>query len=154
MGLLNKILKTDGAEEQKADVNAAAEVKSEKKDKPAVSSEKKAPERKAAVKTNKKVDKRDDERAYKVISHPLITEKATDLAQINKYVFAVPTSANKNEISKTIANIYGVKPLRVNVILKRGKKVRYGRRFGKTKDFKKAIVTLSSEDRIEVYEGV
>lgn len=154
MGLLNKILKTDGTEEEKTDAKPVTEVKSEKKDKPAVSGEKKTPAKKAVVKSNKKATKRDDERAYKVISHPLITEKATDLAQINKYVFAVPTSANKNEISKTIENIYGVKPVRVNVILKRGKKVRYGRRFGKTKDFKKAIVTLSPEDRIEVYEGV
>jgi ribosomal protein L23 len=40
------------------------------------------------------------------------------------------------------------------MIRRRGKKVRYGRKFGKTKDFKKAIVTLSPEDKIEVYEGV
>lgn len=154
MGLLNKILKTDKVEAEKTDVDAVAKVKVEKNDKPAVSSEKKPSVKKAVTKSDKKATKRDDESAYKVISHPLITEKATDLAQINKYVFAVPVNVNKNEISKTIANIYGVKPLRVNVILKRGKKVRYGRRYGKTKDFKKAIVTLSPEDRIEVYEGV
>jgi large subunit ribosomal protein L23 len=154
MGLLNKILKTDNAEEKKADVDSVDKVKVEKKDKPVVSSEKKVAVKKTVSKSDKKAARRDDEKAYKVISHPLITEKATDLAQINKYVFAVPINVNKNEISKTIANIYGVKPLRVNVILKRGKKVRYGRRFGKTKDFKKAIVTLSPEDRIEVYEGV
>ena len=154
MGLLNKILKTDKAEVEKPQVDASSEVKVEKKEKTVASEAKKAPAKKAVVKTDRKATKRDDERAYKVISHPLITEKATDLAQINKYVFAVPVNVNKNEISKTIANIYGVKPLKVNVILKRGKKVRYGRRFGRTKDFKKAIVTLSPEDRIEVYEGV
>ena len=92
MGLLNKILKTDKVEAEKTDVDAVAKVKVEKNDKPAVSSEKKPSVKKAVTKSDKKATKRDDERAYKVISHPLITEKATDLAQINKYVFAVPVN--------------------------------------------------------------
>ena len=35
-----------------------------------------------------------------------------------------------------------------------GKKVRYGRKFGKTKAWKKAIISLATDDKIEIYEGV
>ena len=101
-----------------------------------------------------KVLKKVDVNAYKIISHPHISEKATDLAGFNKYVFIVPKSANKSEIKKTIINIYGIKPLKINIIKKQGKKVRYGRTYGKQADFKKAVVTVSPGEKIEVYEGV
>ena len=150
MGLLNKILKKDekGSKETKTP-EKVADVKVEEV-------EKKVPKAKVRAKSasSKTTKKNEDERAYKLVAYPLITEKATDLAQMNKYVFVVPPEVNRNEIAKTITNIYGVTPIKVNIIKKSGKKVRYGRRFGKTKDFKKAIVTLRSEDRIEVYEGV
>lgn len=115
-----------------------------------VSSEKTA----KPVKKTKKSEKKNDPDAYKMISYPLVTEKATDLVQFGKYVFVVPVSANKQEVTKKIASIYGVTPIKVNIIKKRGKKVRHGRSFGTTKDFKKAIVTVGPEDKIEVYEGV
>lgn len=102
------------------------------------------------VKVNKKVD----HNAFKIISKPLITEKATDLASLNKYCFIVPNEVNKSEVIKTIINVYGVKPVRVNFIKRRGKNVHYGRNYGVTKKVKKAIVTLNSADKIELYEGV
>lgn len=159
MGILNKILsKEEEAQAKKKATEKKAEVKSAPKKAATPKStdvkEKKAAPKAAPKKAADKASKKDDERAYKVISFPLITEKATDLVQLNKYVFVVPKDVNKNEVAKAIRNIYGVKPVQVNIIKKSGKKVRYGRRFGKTKDFKKAIVTLRPEDKIEVYEGV
>jgi len=84
----------------------------------------------------------------------MISEKATDLAQFNKYVFAVPFTVNKMEIKEKIVSIYGVKPIKINIVKKEGKSVRHGRHLGKKKNFKKAIITLAPSDKIEVYEGV
>ncbi len=92
--------------------------------------------------------------AYRILVKPLITEKAANVGTENKYVFAVQSGANKIEIAKAINDVYGVKPTAVNVLSVGGKKVRYGRRFGQRKDWKKAIVTLPAGKTINIYEGV
>lgn len=92
--------------------------------------------------------------AYKVIRKPLVTEKVSGLGALNKYVFAVANQTNKIEVAKAIKEIYGIKPLGVNIIKIQGKKARYGRISGKRKDWKKAIVTLPAGQTIKIYEGV
>lgn len=92
--------------------------------------------------------------AYKVLVKPLVTEKVSNLGVLNKYIFAVALSANKIEVAKAIKEIYGVKPVGVNIINMQGKKARYGRISGRRKDWKKAIVTLPKGETIKVYEGV
>ncbi len=167
MGLIGKIFKKDEKEEKKTvelkstdkvevvvkDENKAVEKEIVKKTPEKKKVEEKKEETKVVVPT-KKVSKRQDSNAYKMIEHPLITEKATDLANMNKYVFVVPVTANKPEVAKAITNIYGVKPTKINIIKKEGKKVRYGRKFGKRKGYKKAIATFAEGDKIEVDEGV
>jgi len=92
--------------------------------------------------------------AHRVIVKPLITEKAAKENSNSKYVFAVNVKTNKIEIAKAIAEIYGVKPVAVNIIKMEGKKVSRGRTNGQRKDWKKAIVTLKKGESIKVYEGV
>jgi len=92
--------------------------------------------------------------AYKVLIKPLVTEKVSNLGALNKYVFAVDSHANKIEIARAIKEIYGIKPVGVNVIKMLGKQARYGRISGKRKDWKKAIVTLPKGESIKIYEGV
>ncbi len=92
--------------------------------------------------------------AYKIIMKPLVTEKVSDLGVLNKYVFAVAKDANKIEVAKAVKEIYGIKPIGVNVIRMGGKKSGYGRISGKRKDWKKAIVTLPKGQTIKIYEGV
>lgn len=92
--------------------------------------------------------------AYKIIIKPLVTEKVSGLGALNKYVFAVAKNANKIEVAKAIEEIYGFKPVGVNVIRMSGKKARYGRISGRRKDWKKAIVTLAPGQTIKIYEGV
>lgn len=92
--------------------------------------------------------------AYKIILKPLITEKVSGLGVLNKYVFAVAKNTNKIEVAKAIKEIYGFKPVGVNVIRMSGKKARYGRISGRRKDWKKAIVTLAPGQIIKIYEGV
>jgi large subunit ribosomal protein L23 len=102
----------------------------------------------------KGVKKEETGDAYRILIKPLITEKATNLSSENKYVFEVRGKANKLEIKKAIKNVYGVEPINVNIVNVSGKSVRFGRTSGRTKDRKKAIVTLKEGDKIEVYEGV
>ncbi len=84
-----------------------------------------------------------------ILLRPIITEKATDQEVRGCYIFEVNSKANKISIKKVIEQIYGVKPLRVNIIRVRGKRVRYGRSTGKTKAWKKALVFLKKGDKIE-----
>lgn len=103
--------------------------------------------------TKKKVDS-NYKGAYRILIKPLVTEKATDLGSLNKYVFLISDKANKLEVKKAIYSVYGVKPEAVNIVKIEGKRVRRGRITGKRKDIKKAIVSLKAGDSIQVYEGV
>jgi len=92
--------------------------------------------------------------AYKNLVRPIITEKVTLLGAQNQYVFEIAPKSNKVEIKKAIQSLYGVIAEKVNIINIRGKITRYGRSYGKRKNWKKAVVTLKQGDKIEVYEGV
>lgn len=114
----------------------------------------------AAKKSNKKSGSgkkkaaRIDSGAYRILVRPLISEKATILASENKYVFEVNRQATKQEIKQAVKDVYGIEPIGVNVISVEGKSRRYGRTLGRTKNRKKAIVTLPEGRSIQVYEGV
>jgi large subunit ribosomal protein L23 len=66
---------------------------------------------------------------------------------MRKYIFVVPVSANKSEVSKAVEREFGVKVADVNMIRMKGKQRRYGRSTGKMTDFKKAIVTLTKDSK-------
>jgi large subunit ribosomal protein L23 len=106
------------------------------------------------VAETKRERKEDTGNAYRVLVKPLITEKASALSVENKYVFEVSPSTNKMEVKKAIYNVYGVEATEVNIMNMGGKKVRYGRTMGRTKNKKKAIITLKPGEKIELYEGV
>ncbi len=92
--------------------------------------------------------------AYRILIKPLVTEKVSTLGAENKYVFQVAKNVNKIEVTKAVTEVYGIKPISVNMINAKGKKVRYGRISGRRKNWKKAIVTLPEGKSINVYEGV
>lgn len=108
----------------------------------------------ASGEMKKKDAKKISGQAYRVLIKPMVTEKATTLGSSNQYVFMVGIDTNKIEVSKAIQEVYGVKPISVNIIKVKGKKVNRGRITGKRKDFKKAVITLKKGDTISVYEGV
>ena len=110
--------------------------------------------KKATSKKETKTDKKKYGNAYRILVKPLITEKASDIGVMNKYIFEVSRDANKIEVAKAIKEVYGIKPTSVNILKVKGKKVRSGRIMGKKKDWKKAIVTLGKGETIKVYEGV
>ena len=90
--------------------------------------------------------------ANDIIIRPVITEKATEMAKQNKYIFRVHKKANKDMIGRAINSIFGVMPVKVNVMIVRGKRKRVRYNYGYTTSWKKAIVTLQEGEKIDVFE--
>lgn len=88
-----------------------------------------------------------------IIIKPVLSEKTTDLAQVNKYVFKVSKKANKSIIKKAIKEIFNVTPLKINVTKVRGRRKRVRFQYGYTSSWKKAIVTLGQNEKIELFEN-
>lgn len=92
---------------------------------------------------------------YAVIRRPIITEKGNlQKEENNKVTFEVHPDANKQEIKAAVEKIFKVRVLSVHSLNQRGKMKRVGRFLGKRSNWKKAIVTLGPDDRIEFFEGV
>jgi len=91
---------------------------------------------------------------YNVIKRPLVTEKSSLLKETsNTYVFEVDKKADKILIKKSVEELFKVKVKSVRTLIQRGKLKRYGKDVGRTKAWKKAIVSLA-EGKIEIFEGV
>ena len=85
---------------------------------------------------------------------PRLSEKASALARLNKYVFKVEGKVNKVELRKALEKAYGVKIADINMVSMKGKIRRYGRTEGRMSNFKKAIVTLKPDSkRIDLIES-
>lgn len=92
---------------------------------------------------------------YSIVKRPLVTEKSMTGVASNKYTFEVSMEANKIEIGQAIEKIFNVKVLKVNTLKVKGKKKKIGRHpEGMTPDMKKAVVTLTPGQRIEIFEGM
>ena len=89
-----------------------------------------------------------------VLLRPTITEKSTLLQEDGQYTFQVAPRANKTLVKQAVEQNFGVKVLSVNITVNRGKRKRYGPRFKKRPDVKKAVVTLRPGDRIDLIEGL
>jgi large subunit ribosomal protein L23 len=94
------------------------------------------------------------ERIYKVLVGPHISEKATIAADLNdQYVFQVAPDATKPEIKKAVEALFEVKVKSVNVLNQNGKTKRTARGFGKRNDTRKAYVSLADGQDID-FAGV
>ena len=90
-----------------------------------------------------------------IVRKALITEKGTELREErNQYHFEVARDANKIEIKRAIETIFAVKVDDVRTMQMRGKVKRQGRWIGKRSDWKKAIVTLKPDQKIELFEQI
>ncbi len=89
-----------------------------------------------------------------VILKPVISEKSYGLLEQSKYTFIVAPHANKTEIKIAVQQIFGVQVVSVNTLNRPGKRKRTRFGYGKRKDTKRAIVTLSAESKpIEIFGG-
>ncbi len=89
----------------------------------------------------------------RIIVAPVVTEKTNIMRESHKYVFRVDARANKYQIMKAVREQFGVHPLACNVVTvtRKPKRVRY--REGYTSSWKKAIITISPDEKIGIFEG-
>ena len=84
-----------------------------------------------------------------IIIAPVVTEKSSMNASKGIYTFKVAKTATKTQIKKTIENHFGVHVEKINTLNTKPKDKRVGKYTGKTKTYKKAIVTLRNGETIE-----
>ena len=93
-------------------------------------------------------------RPHEIVIRPVITEKSNRLMEdYKKYTFEVALDASKSEIRNAIEELFGVKVKKVNTMIVKPKKKRVVgklRQYGKTKKWKKAIVTLEEGQEIDL----
>ena len=91
---------------------------------------------------------------YDKILSPVVTEKSTNLSELNKIVFKVPDGANKKNLKKNIEKIFKVNVTKINIINKQARtKLTRGRKI-KVSGYKKAIVTLKKGQSIDLTTGI
>ncbi|MBI2808146.1 MAG: 50S ribosomal protein L23 [Planctomycetes bacterium] len=91
---------------------------------------------------------------HQIILAPLVTEKGTHQStnvHQNAYSFVVNLWANKTQIKHAVEELFTVRVLAVRTQLRLGKKRRYRFRQGKLSNWKKAVVKLHPDDKIEFY---
>jgi len=88
-----------------------------------------------------------------IIIRPIISEKTTELMEQHKYVFEVARDANKLTVKRALKELFNVTPEKVNILNVRGRNRRLRFKVGKRAAWKKAIVTLTAGDKIEIFEG-
>ena len=86
-----------------------------------------------------------------IIKYPIITDKATRLLENNQYSFIVDRYSNKVTIKAAVEDLFNVKVIKINTCLLPRKKKRVGKYIGWKPQYKKAIVTLSEGDIINLF---
>ena len=87
-----------------------------------------------------------------LVKYPILTEKTIRLIEQNQYSFAIDPKANKVDLKQAIEQLFDVKVISVNTSLLPLRKRRVGKFIGKKARYKRAIVKLTSEDSISLFE--
>jgi len=115
---------------------------------------KKKDEKKEKKSVTKKKEVSIKSQAFRILEQPRVTEKGSFLGNLNQYIFIISLAVNKREVRKAIEELYSVKVIKVNIINVKGKERKSGRSRGRTRAWKKAIITLRQGDTIKLFEGV
>ena len=89
-----------------------------------------------------------------ILIEPVLSEKTNILREEGKYVFRVDPRATKIQIKEAVRKLYNVHPVSCTVMVMGGKPKRLRSRPGYTSSWKKAIVRLSKDEKIGIFEGV
>ena len=90
--------------------------------------------------------------AFQVILRPLVTEKGVHRStRANQYAFEVNPLATKSDVKRAVEELFEVTVEKVRTQNRKGKPRRHKFRFGYTKKWKKAMVTLDAEHRIDFF---
>ncbi|MEX2170869.1 MAG: 50S ribosomal protein L23 [Pirellulales bacterium] len=89
---------------------------------------------------------------HQIIMRPLVTEKGVHRStRHNSYAFEVNKLATKADVRRAIEELFEVKVLKVHTQTRKGKPRRTKMQFGYTQDWKKAIIKLDPEHRIDFF---
>lgn len=89
---------------------------------------------------------------HQVILRPLVTEKGVHHStKHNAYAFQISRLATKEDVRRAVEELFDVKVVKVSTQNRVGKLRRTRFRYGRTSDWKKAIVTLDQEHRIDFF---
>ncbi len=89
---------------------------------------------------------------HQVLLRPLVTEKGVHRAtRNNQYAFEIHRQATKTDVKKAVEALFDVKVQKVRTQTRKGKLRRYRFRYGRTNDWKKAIVQLHADHRIDFF---
>ena len=94
-----------------------------------------------------------------ILIKPIITEKATELSELNNcFTFVVKKTANKIEVKEAVESAYGVSVKNVRTmnypVKRKTKFTKKGVVSGKTGAYKKAIVQLAEGENIDFYSNI
>ncbi|MBU6497749.1 MAG: 50S ribosomal protein L23 [Rhodospirillales bacterium] len=106
------------------------------------------------VAAKKRVKQLSRESMYTIIRSPIVTEKATMLAERNQTAFRVAIDATKPEIKAAVEGLFGVKVVSVSTLVVKGKTKRFKGRPGQRSDVKKAYVRLAEGQTIDLSSGL
>lgn len=91
---------------------------------------------------------------HEILIAPLLTEKSTRMREAhNQISFMVSARANKSEVKKAVEEALKVKVESVNILNVTGKIKRLGRFEGRRASWKKGIVTLKPDQKLDIFEG-
>lgn len=89
---------------------------------------------------------------HQIVVRPLVTEKWMERStKDNQYAFEVNPLSDKTDIRRAVEELFDVKVLKVRTQSRKGKPRRHRFRWGRTKNWKRAIVTLDKEHRIDFF---
>ncbi len=89
---------------------------------------------------------------HQVLIRPLVTEKGVHRAsRNNQYAFEIHMHANKDDVRGAVESLFDVKVAKVRMQNRKGKPRRFKGRYGRSSDWKKALVTLGAEYRIDFF---
>lgn len=87
-----------------------------------------------------------------IVKTLVLSEKISKgIAKNNRYCVRVDGSANKLEIKKAVESLFKVHVVKVNTLIRKGKRKRERTRaYGRTSASKRALVTLKAGDSIDI----
>ncbi|MBI1248201.1 50S ribosomal protein L23 [bacterium] len=90
--------------------------------------------------------------SHQVILRPLVTEKGVQVSEdLSQYTFEIAPTATKLDVRRAVEELFDVKVASVKTQTRKGKARRYRYRNGTTRNWKKAIVTLAGDQKIDFY---
>jgi large subunit ribosomal protein L23 len=90
--------------------------------------------------------------SHQILLRPLVTEKGVHRAsRNNQYAFEIHREATKFDVKRAVEELFDVKVKKIRTQTRKGKMRRYKVRYGRTADWKKAIVELHEDHRIDFF---